>query len=69
MKINPSDLERAQNYIQRQFDTRSWWPKEQPEQARHEFNLMQHDVTALNVWCEKWLDASQCRKLEKSITG
>ncbi|MEQ1638636.1 MAG: hypothetical protein ABL903_18380 [Methylococcales bacterium] len=69
MKINASDLTRAQNYIQRQFDTRSWWPKEQPELAKHEFNLMQHDATALNVWCEKWLDAGQCKKLEKSIGG
>lgn len=69
MNINPTNLISAQHYIQRQLDTHSWWPKEQPEQAKHEFSLMQHDPNALNAWCEKWLDAGQCKKLEKSITG
>lgn len=69
MQINPTDLERAQSYINRQFETRSWWPKEQPEQAKHEFKLMQNDAAALGVWCDKWLDAGQCRKLEQSIKG
>ncbi|NOT84096.1 MAG: hypothetical protein HOP02_04780 [Methylococcaceae bacterium] len=69
MKINPTDLSAAQQYIQRQFDTRSWWPKEQPDLAQQEFHQMQADAAALDVWCERWLDAGQCRKLEKSITG
>jgi hypothetical protein len=69
MKINPADLNAAQHYIQSQFDSRSWWPKEQPEQARHEFNLMQHDAAALSIWCDKWLDEGQCKKLERAIGG
>ncbi|MFI3136333.1 MAG: hypothetical protein QX197_06090 [Methylococcaceae bacterium] len=68
MNIHPKNLPRAQHYIQRQFNSHSWWPKEQPEQAKHEFNLMQADSTALNVWCEKWLDAGQRQKLNNAIT-
>lgn len=69
MSLNLSDLSKAQDYINKQFATRSWWPKAPPEQAKHEFTLMQHDPAALTLWCEKWLDAGQRRKLKKAINA
>lgn len=67
MKISNTELASARNYIEHQFATHSWWPKEPPEQAKHEFNLMQHDATALSVWCNNWLDSGQYKKLKSAI--
>jgi hypothetical protein len=69
MKISDAQLPTATDYVQQQFDAHSWWPQEQPEQAKHEFKLMNGSATALGLWCEKWLDAGQCRKLEKYLHG
>ena len=65
--INDSELQSACNYLQKQFDTRSWWPREQPGLAHREFKLMNGSAGALNVWCERWLHLDQCRKLEQVI--
>jgi hypothetical protein len=66
-KITEINHEIACDYLQKQFDTRSWWPKAQPKQAEEEFKLMNGSCRALNVWCERWLDLGQIRKLEKEI--
>lgn len=67
MRLNLSDLSKAQDYINQQFATRSWWPKAPPAQAKYEFTLTQHDPAALTLWCKTWLDAGQRRKLKKAI--
>ena len=67
ISIKESELSQACDYIRSQFAAHSWWPCEQPGEAKREFNLMQGSATALNVWCEKWLNVQQCQKLEKSI--
>ena len=67
MKITESELEAARHYLQQQLETHSWWPKEQPGEARHEFTLMKANAISLNVWCEKWLDSGQWRLLEKAL--
>ncbi|MGZ8153519.1 MAG: hypothetical protein ACXW0Q_13580 [Methylovulum sp.] len=67
INITESELKAACNYLQNQFAAHSWWPKEQPDQALHEFKLMQGSTTALNIWCQKWLDSAQLRQLEKAI--
>jgi hypothetical protein len=68
-KINliEADLSKACDYIAKQFAAHSWWPTEQPGEAKREFDLMKGNATALNVWCERWLDAGQCKKLEKEL--
>jgi len=65
--LTESDLPKARNYIVEQFAAHSWWPSEQPGKAKQEFDLMKGSATALNVWCERWLDDGQCKKLEKEI--
>jgi len=40
MKITETELDAARHYLQQQLETHSWWPKEQPVEARHEFTLM-----------------------------
>jgi hypothetical protein len=67
MKITESEFAAARDYLQKQLEGHSWWPKEQPGQARQEFNVMKANATALNVWCKKWLDSGQLRQLEKAI--
>lgn len=67
MHIKPEELSTAQEYIQQHFSAHSWWPKEQPAQALHEFTLMQQDTIGLSAWCEKWLDAGQCRQLANAL--
>ncbi len=67
MNITESELEAARHYLQQQLETHSWWPKEQPEKALHEFTLMKADAIPLNVWCEKWLDSGQQRLLAKAL--
>ena len=67
MKITESELEAARHYLQQQLETRSWWPKEQPGEARHEFILMEANAISLTVWCEKWLDSGRQRLLEKAL--
>ncbi|MDD5461164.1 MAG: hypothetical protein PHG00_05975 [Methylococcales bacterium] len=67
MKITESELEAARHYLQQQLETHSWWPKEQPGKALHEFTLMKDTAVSLNVWCERWLDSGQRRLLEKAL--
>lgn len=63
MNITDSQLTAACDYIRQQFDAHSWWPKAQPEQAKHEFELMHANAVSLTIWCEKWLDKGQYRQL------
>jgi hypothetical protein len=65
--LTEADLPKACNYIAEQFAAHSWWPTEQPGEAKREFELMKGSVTALNVWCERWLDEGQCRKMENEL--
>lgn len=67
MNINDTQLASAREYLQKQFEAHTWWPKEQPEQAKYEFKLMNASATTLSIWCEKWLDAGQRRQLEKAL--
>jgi hypothetical protein len=67
MKITQSELEAACHYLQQQLETHSWWPKEQPGEALHEFKLMKADAISLTIWCEKWLDSGQQRLLAKAL--
>lgn len=66
-KITDSNLTMACEYLQKRLDTRSWWPKAQPGQAQKEFKLMNGSAGALNIWCERWLDLGQLKKLEREI--
>jgi hypothetical protein len=66
-KLDGTNLAPAVDYIRDQFDTRSWWPKEQPQLAKEEFLQMQQSPDALNAWCEKWLYSGQWRQLEKHV--
>ncbi|MGZ8160251.1 MAG: hypothetical protein ACXWT4_15775 [Methylobacter sp.] len=61
------ELSNARDYIARQFAAHSWWPREQPGEAKREFDLMKDSAVSLNVWCEKWLDTGQCQKLKKNL--
>jgi hypothetical protein len=65
--ISETNIQVAREYLEKQLDTHSWWPKEQPGLAKQEFKLMQGSAEALDVWCEKWLDSSQLRQLEKKL--
>ncbi|MCF6203628.1 MAG: hypothetical protein L3J59_08160 [Methylococcaceae bacterium] len=67
MSVTESNLQQASDYLQKQFNLKSWWPKAQPGLAKREFLLMNGSAIALNVWCERWLDAGQYRKLDKAI--
>jgi hypothetical protein len=69
IKISESELEAASHYLEQQLETHSWWPKEQPEEAKHEFTLMKVTPSSLNFWCEKWLDSGQQKKLAKALKG
>lgn len=65
--ITEAELPKVRNYIADQFTAHSWWPKEQPGEAKREFDQMKGSAISLNAWCEKWLDAGQCEKLEKAL--
>lgn len=65
--VKETELPAACDHISKQFAAHSWWPCEQPGEAKREFKLMNGSATALNVWCEKWLNVEQCQKLEKSL--
>jgi hypothetical protein len=67
--ITDAELSRARDYIAGQFIAHGWWPREQPGEAKREFELMKGSAGSLNVWCERWLDAGQAKKLEKSLRG
>jgi hypothetical protein len=67
MHLTEADLTQACNYIAQQFAAHSWWPTEQPGEAKREFDLMKGSASALNAWCERWLDAGQCKKMEKEL--
>ena len=65
--ITDNNLQMACDYLKKQFAAKSWWPKANPGLAKQEFLLMNGSPVALNIWCERWLDAGQCRKLNKAI--
>lgn len=65
--LTEAELYKVCDYISQQFAAHSWWPREQPGEAKREFDLMKGSVAALNVWCARWLDAGQCQKLEKAL--
>lgn len=65
--LSESNIQYAREYLQEQFVRHSWWPTEQPGLAQQEFQLMQGSAYALGVWCEKWLNSSQIRQLEKTL--
>ena len=67
IKITEIELEVARHYLQKQLETHSWWPKEQPGEVMHEFTLMKDSAVSLNVWCERWLDSGQQEKLLKAL--
>lgn len=67
LKVTEAELSRACDFIARQFAAHSWWPGEQPGEAKREFALMKGSAASLNLWCERWLDAGQRRKLEKAL--
>jgi hypothetical protein len=69
MHLTDSEVDAACHYIRSQMETHSWWPKEAPGEAKREFELMCGTALSLNVWCERWLDAGQCKKLEKEVNG
>jgi hypothetical protein len=66
-EIKNSELEKARNYIESKFAAQSWWPKAEPEEAKREYYLLKDNITSLNLWCKKWLDAGQQRQLIKAI--
>lgn len=65
--INESNLSCVLNHIRDEFQSKSWWPGEGPMQASEEFELVGEDHEKLTEWCEKWLDSSQWRKLQKVV--
>jgi hypothetical protein len=67
IRITEAELPKACAYIADHFAAHSWWPKEQPGEAKREFDLMKDSALSLNAWCDKWLDAGQCKKLEKVL--
>lgn len=67
MIVTNANINFACDYLQKQFDTRSWWPRAQPGLAKREFQLMNNSPEALTVWCYRWLDLGQIRKLERKI--
>ena len=67
IKITESELDTARRYLQQQLETHTWWPKEQPGEAKHEFALMKDSSVSLNVWCERWLDSGQQKQLAKVL--
>lgn len=67
MRLNDKQLDAAREYIHEQFKSHSWWPKAQPREAEREFELMCKNVSALNVWCDRWLNDSQKAQLEKRL--
>ncbi len=66
-KVTDANLDLSCQYIETQFAVRSWWPKAQPAIAEREFELMRGSAIALNIWCERWLDLGQVRKLGKAV--
>lgn len=69
MHLTDSELDAARRYIRGQMEIYSWWPKGAPGEAKREFELMCGTATSLNIWCDRWLDEGQLKKLEKSVRG
>ncbi len=69
MHITDSELEAACRYIRDQMELHSWWPKAAPADAKREFDLMCGTAMSLNIWCDRWLDEGQCKKLENAVRG
>lgn len=66
-QIDASNFEAVKSYIQHQFAWLSWWPTEEPEQAKAQFQRMQANPEQLTQWCEKWLNGGQWRQLKNAI--
>ena len=67
INIIDNELPKACDYIAKQFAANSWWPCEQPGEAKREFDLMKGSPTGLNEWCKRWLDDGQSKKLELAL--
>ena len=48
LNIKENELPKACDYIAQQFAANSWWPCEQPGEAKREFDLMKGSPTGLN---------------------
>jgi hypothetical protein len=67
INLTEDELPNACMHIVNQFSAHSWWPSEQPDEAKREFEVMKGSATGLNVWCERWLDAGQRQKLQRAL--
>lgn len=65
--IDAANLDAARAYIRQQFERLSWWPTQEPHQAREEFEQLPDTPEALVRWCEKWLDGGQWRQLKIAV--
>jgi hypothetical protein len=65
--INENNHSAACDYIQEKFHAHTWWPGPQPRLAKQQFNLMKNGTGALEVWCNRWLDSGQQRKLQRIL--
>lgn len=65
--ITDDNLALAHDFIEQHFAGRSWWPREQPQEALAEYRLIKHHPVALMRWCEKWLDAGQRSQLARAM--
>lgn len=66
-KLDNSNFRAAHRYLQEQFRTNSWWPREQPHIAQQELLCLHDRPSALQIWCDKWLDAGQWQQLEHAL--
>jgi hypothetical protein len=67
VSIDDQNIKAVRDHISEEFAAKSWWPTEGPRQAEEEFETMKHGPETLADWCEKWLDASQWRKLKVAV--
>lgn len=65
--IDNSNLEAVRKHIRQQFNNLSWWPTQEPLQAKKEFEDMQASPAGLTDWCTKWLDGSEWRQLKRAV--
>jgi hypothetical protein len=65
--LDKSNLQATRDWLRRQMETQSWWPREQPRVAMEEFLHLPDTPAALQQWCEQWLYAYQWRQLEKAL--
>ena len=65
--IDASNWEAVKAHVREQFRTLSWWPTEEPDRAKAEFEAMQSDPEQLAEWCGRWLNGGQWRQLENAV--